>query len=381
MALSTLLSEDNQSYPLSQLTAFLAEGCSYSCRFCWERQVPNISGKEKAFLPLEILFQAVREAKLLGLETINFTGADTLLHPQVDQLFDYLESETLGVSIETNGAGLTPEIAGRIARLSNCVVSIALDGSDAETHDTIHGMQGAFDTAVQAVRWLADAGIKAEMVFTVCRRNSAQLSPYLRLAEDLGAGFVRFNVPRPQTYDGLSNNSVDSGQVPGDGWQMDEMQVEELIAMGRRVEREMVPNTRLRLLFDQPPAFRGLQPQARIESQNRCGILNTINLLTTGEYAMCGIGQNFHEFVFGKVGEVLLEQVWNGSLILLHLRAGLPNRLAGVCGHCILKSACLGNCIAENYARHGTLWGPYWFCESAEKVGLFPASRLEENVW
>jgi SynChlorMet cassette radical SAM/SPASM protein ScmF len=340
-----------------------------------------MGGKEKAFLPLETLFQAVTEAIPLGLETIHLTGADILLHPQVEELIDYLENKKLIVSIETNGSGLTPEIARRIARLTNCVVSIALDGSDAETHDSIHGIQDAFDTAVQAVRRLADAGLRAEMVFTVCRRNYTQLSPYLRLAEDLGAGSVRFNVPRPQSDEGGSQNSADSGQVASDGWRMDQMQVEELIALGRRVEREMVPNTRLRVLFDQPPAFRGLQPQARIESQNRCGVLNTISLLTSGEYALCGIGQNFREFIFGKVGEVPLERVWNGSMILLRLRAGLPNRLAGVCSHCVLKSACLGNCIAENYARHGILWGPYWFCESAEKVGLFPASRLEENVW
>jgi SynChlorMet cassette radical SAM/SPASM protein ScmF len=366
MALSIPSPEDMTLYPLRQLTAYLSKGCSYTCRFCWEQPAQRISDPEKAFLPLEILFQAVAEATPLGLEILQLTGGDTLLHPQIDRLLDFLEGSVQGVSIETNGAGLTPERAARISRLSNGSISIGFDGSDASTHDSIHGAPGAFDTAVQAARRLADAGLRAEMVFTVCRRNSAQLPAFLRMAEDLGAGAVRFNVPRPQS---------------GVEWQIDGMQVEELIALGRRVEREMVPGTRLRVMFDQPPAFRGLQPTARNETQNHCGVLSTISLLTSGEYAMCGIGQSFREFVFGKVGEVALEQIWNGSLTLLRLRAGLPDRLAGVCGHCILKSACLGTCVAENYARHGSLWGPYWFCESAEKVGLFPASRLEENVW
>jgi SynChlorMet cassette radical SAM/SPASM protein ScmF len=366
MALPNSSPEETTLYPLRQLTAYLSEGCSYTCRFCWERPAPRMSNPEQAFLPLEILFQAVAEAMPFGLETVHLTGVDTLLHPQVERLLDFLEDSPAGIFIETNGAGLTSERAARIARLPNVSVSIGLDGSDAETHDSIHGTPNAFDTAVQAARRLADAGLRAELVFTVCRTNSTQLPAFLRLAEDLGAGAIRFNIPRPQS---------------GDRWQIDGMQVEELIALGRRVERELVPSTRLRVVFDQPPAFRGLQPAARIETQNHCGVLNTISLLTSGEYAMCGIGQSFREFVFGKVGEVSLEQIWNGSLTLLRLRAGLPDRLAGVCGHCILKSACLGNCVAENYARHGSLWGPYWFCESAEKVGLFPASRLEENVW
>jgi hypothetical protein len=35
----------------------------------------------------------------------------------------------------------------------------------------------------------------------------------------------------------------------------------------------------------------------------------------------------------------------------------------------------MGACIAQNYYRNGSLWASNWFCEQAEKAGLFPASR------
>lgn len=58
------------------------------------------------------------------------------------------------------------------------------------------------------------------------------------------------------------------------------------------------------------------------------------------------------------------------------LREGLPLRLGGVCGRCLMKGRCLGMCVAQNYYGAGSLWAPHWFCEQAEAAGLFPASRL-----
>jgi len=68
--------------------------------------------------------------------------------------------------------------------------------------------------------------------------------------------------------------------------------------------------------------------------------------------------------------------VWQDNAILKALREGLPHRLEGVCGRCLMKGRCLGSCIAQNYYSKGSLWAPNWFCEQAEEAGLFPTSRL-----
>ena len=108
-------------------------------------------------------------------------------------------------------------------------------------------------------------------------------------------------------------------------------------------------------------------------------------MLPDGSYALCGIAATARasepSMIFGKVGEMPLERIWHEHPTLRLLRGGIPDRLEGVCERCIMKTACLGNCPAENYQRTGSLWGPYWFCEAAEQVGLFPASRLIENRW
>jgi hypothetical protein len=42
-----------------------------------------------------------------------------------------------------------------------------------------------------------------------------------------------------------------------------------------------------------------------------------------------------------------------------------------------MKVQCLGSCVAQNYYRSGNLTAPYWFCQQAYEMGLFPASRLK----
>ena len=82
------------------------------------------------------------------------------------------------------------------------------------------------------------------------------------------------------------------------------------------------------------------------------------------------------DLVFGKVGKDRLEKVWRENPILKALREGLPERLEGICGRCLMKGSCLGQCVAQNYYRKGSILAPNWVCEQAEAAGLFPASRL-----
>jgi SynChlorMet cassette radical SAM/SPASM protein ScmF len=152
--------------------------------------------------------------------------------------------------------------------------------------------------------------------------------------------------------------------------------IAELITLGQRVERELAPTTKLRLHFDYPHAFRSLSRFATGDGCGVCGIKHILGVLATGHYALCGIGEQVPELVFGSVGLDSLEEIWRDHPILTAIRNGIPARLTGVCGRCLMKSRCLGSCVAQNYYRSRDLFAPFWFCEEAEGAGLFPASRL-----
>lgn len=197
-------------------------------------------------------------------------------------------------------------------------------------------------------------------------------------SDPAGRAVGRESIPFNSAQPALASGSFGRKTAP---LRTDILAVEELIAFGLRLEREFSNLTRLRLTIDQPPAFRGLHPLAHVDGQGRCAIRNGLVVLSSGEYALCGVAESIPEFILGTVGVDALGPIWQAHPTLAALRGGLPDQLEGVCGRCIMKTACLGFCPAENYLRSGSFWGPHWFCQAAERAGLFPASRLIENRW
>ncbi|MCM8787191.1 MAG: SPASM domain-containing protein, partial [Candidatus Omnitrophica bacterium] len=106
-----------------------------------------------------------------------------------------------------------------------------------------------------------------------------------------------------------------------------------------------------------------------------CKIFNILGVLSSGFYALCGIGRTTPELVFGDARKDRLEEIWNENLILKKIRQGLPMMLKGICSDCIMKNLCLGSCIAANYYIYKDIFAGFWYCQDAEKKGLFPKTR------
>lgn len=351
------------SPPLNQLYFYLTEGCNLACRHCWLAPGYDPSGTHHAVLSVEQFETAVGEARPLGLRGVKLTGGEPLLHPHFTQLLNIIRRAGLGLTIETNGVLCTPRIAAEIARSPQRSVSVSLDGTNAATHDWVRGVAGSFRKATEAIRVLAATGTAPQIIMSIMRCNAGQVEAMVRLAEELGASSVKFNVVQP-TGRGERIYSSDGG-----------LPVAELIELGRWVDTELAADTGLELFFDYPLAFRPLSRIAARNGSDVCGILGILGVIPSGAYALCGIGTQVPDLVFGQVGREPLARVWRQNALLNELRAGLPGRLGGTCSHCLLKHRCLGDCLAQNYYRTGSLWAPFWFCQQAEAAGLFPESR------
>jgi SynChlorMet cassette radical SAM/SPASM protein ScmF len=349
---------------LNTLYFYLTEGCNLACRHCWMGPRFDPTGNHYPTLPVELFETAIREAKPLGLRSVKLTGGEPLLHPHFTRLLEIVRREELGLTIETNGLLCTPEIAAEIAKSPKRFVSVSIDGTDAATHEWVRGVPGSFKAARQAVNNLVAAGIRPQVIFTVMRSNAGQVDAIVHMAEELGAASVKFNVVQPTARGEKLHKDQET------------LNIADLIALGRHVEQELAPKTNLRVFFDYPQAFRSLHCIASGDGCGVCGILGILGVIAGGHYALCGIGEQVPDLVFGEVGKNMLEVVWRENAILKALREGLPERLEGVCSHCLMKWRCLGSCVAQNYYRSGSLWAPNWFCEQAEEAGLFPTSRL-----
>ena len=353
---------------LSRLYFYLTEGCNLACRHCWLAPKFETAGDRYPTLSVELFETAICEAKPLGLSGVKLTGGEPLLHPQFTRLLEIVRREELHLTIETNGLLCTPEIAAEIAKTPKRFVSVSIDGIDAQTHEWVRGVPGSFKAAQQAVHNLVAAGIRPQVIFTVMRSNADQVDGIVRMAEELGASSVKFNLVQPTARGEKLHKAQETLHVSG------------LIALGRHVELELAPKTKLRLFFDYPQAFRALSRIASGDGCGVCGVLGILGVIANGQYALCGIGEQVPDLVFGEVGKDPLEEVWQEHPVLKTLREALPERLEGVCTHCLMKRRCLGSCVAQNYYSSGSLWAPFWFCKQAEEAGLFPDSRLGRQI-
>jgi len=356
----------DRSYPLNQIYFYLTEGCNLRCRHCWI--APKYQTEENPYpaLDLDLFKSIIEQAKPLGLTGVKLTGGEPLLYPEIEEILEYIRTEDLRLMVETNGVLCSVDLARKMAACKNPFVSVSVDGADPETHEWVRGVEGCFAAALKGIGNLVEVGIRPQLIMSVLGNNKDQMEQIVRLAEDLDAGSVKFNIVQPTAR---GEKLYKSGVA---------LSIDQLVELGRWVENTLSQSTALPISYDHPPAFR---PLGNMFGSNGdgcaiCGILGIVGVLANGSYALCGMGEKVPELVFGQAATDDLRKIWTESSVLQQLREGLPQRLDGICGRCLMKRMCLGKCLAQNYYRSKSIWGPFWFCEEAYERGLFPETRV-----
>lgn len=355
-----------RNFPLKRLYFYLTEGCNLKCCHCWLSPKYQTGDHTYSYLSLELFEWIVQQAKPLGLTDIKLTGGEPLLHPDIMKILEMIQHHDTRLTLETNGTLCTYELAHKISECKQAFVSVSLDAASREIHDWIRGVKGSFDDAIKGIKNIVKAGLSPQIIVSVMRHNLDQLEEIVDLAESLGANSVKFNIVQPS---GRGKKLKEVGET---------LTVEGLIKLGHWVENELAPTKRIHVIFNHPPAFRPLRKLFAKNGIgfNSCGLLEIMGVLPKGFYALCGIGTQVPELLFGDAKTDRLEDTWNNSNVLVALREGIPHRFKGICGNCLMVKFCMGECIAQNYFTTKSLWESYWFCDEAYKLSLFPKTRV-----
>lgn len=356
--------------PLSSLYIYLAGACNLACRHCWiapQFLAVGQSATETMFVSFEHIRKAVNEGRPLGLNAVKLTGGEPMLHPQFREIVAWLVESGISITMETNGTLLTPELASFLKATGQVnFISVSLDGADAATHEALRMVPGSFDLAVNGIQALVLAGYRPQMICSLHRDNIAQAEQVIRLASELGCGSVKFNLIQ----------SVGRGE----GFQRQSgLTIVESLSLQRQAEDEWSPRWKMPVYFDVPPAFRSLTRFMQ-GGCGQCAVLNILGLLPSGALALCGIGNLVPELIYGNIAHEDLKHIWLTSPGLAQLRALIPDGLVGICAECLHRRICMGHCVANNYFHSGNLAAPYGFCQQADELGLFPATRKREST-
>jgi SynChlorMet cassette radical SAM/SPASM protein ScmF len=349
--------------PLTSLYMYISGSCNLACRHCWIEPAYQADNKNGKFIKPEYVKKAVKEAKPLGLQSVKLTGGEPMLHPRFREIVDYIESQKIGMIIETNGTLIDDEMVKFLeSRKHLNLVSVSLDGAKPETHDKLRGVKGSHRKAVRGIKALVKAGFRPQMICTLHKGNVIETEDVVKLAQKLGCGSVKFNHVQ---HMGRGDNFAEKNGL----------KIKELVELFRKIESKIRPRNKISIHFDIPIAFYSIRKLAS-GSLPCCHVLNILGILASGDISICGVGVTVPELIFGNLDKDHLAAVWSKSPKLREMRRLIPDQFEGICGHCLHKQTCLGACIANNYHSRKKFNAPYFFCDEAEKEKMFPASRL-----
>jgi len=352
--------------PLRSLYLYITDSCNLACRHCWITPSYRQDGEGGKHIKLSYVKKAVQEAKPMGLHTIKVTGGEPTIHPKFKELITLIDREKLKIYIETNGTLINKKLASFLRENNVSFISVSVDGANADSHDWLRGVEGSHIKALNGIQNLVKVGFRPQMICTLYKKNVSEIKEIVSLAEKSGCGSVKFN----------------HVQHIGRGKQFSEeygLKVEEILDLFNWIEEEIIPRSKIRIFFDIPFAFYPIRKLLK-SSLSHCYVHNILGILAGGELALCGIGVNIPELVYGNIEADNLREVWVENPKLIRMREQIPFKLEGICSECIHRDLCVGRCVADNFQRTKKLNSAYYFCKKSEEMGLFPETRRKLKI-
>src|SRR5439155_26327211 len=137
------------------LTWELTYACNLSCVHC----LSSSGRRDPRELSTAECKAVIDELQRMQVFYVNIGGGEPTVRPDFWELVEYAVAHQVGVKFSTNGVKLTPERARWLAATDYVDVQISLDGATADVNDAVRG-RGSYDTAIRAMRNLADAGFR-----------------------------------------------------------------------------------------------------------------------------------------------------------------------------------------------------------------------------
>ena len=155
--------------------------CNLNCMHCYSRtrtDVGELSTEDKLSVAKNLV-----KSKVF---TVNLGGGEPLLCNDVFEIIEYLASNGVHVNLSTNGWKLTDEKVEKLKKAGLKGVSVSIDHTDKEIHDSIRGCLGCFDEVCSSIKKYVNAGMKVFISTTITSKNYDVLENIIQLGVSLG---------------------------------------------------------------------------------------------------------------------------------------------------------------------------------------------------
>lgn len=164
----------------------MTQACALACRHCRASAIPRAHPEQLTHAE-SLAF--VRQIPRFGdpMPTLILTGGDPLERPDLIPLID--EARRLGIDVSITPAAtpsLTRETLRTLAEHGVTGLGLSLDGSSAEFHDSIRGIDGTFERTLQAIGWAQELGVPLQVNTLVTAETAPDIPSVYELLRPLG---------------------------------------------------------------------------------------------------------------------------------------------------------------------------------------------------
>lgn len=183
------------------IDAELHKRCNLKCSFCPRNSANydlNEESKTKEMF-VEEWVTIVRDAKRLGVIVFNLEGANEpiyvseLAFPVIEEI---KKNGMYGI-LTTNGTLWNEEKIKHLVEIGWDRIHFSIDSPNAEMHDSLRGVKGSFDRAIENIRllnkWKEKFGSELPMLninIMICNKNFHKLPEMVELANRLKADYI-----------------------------------------------------------------------------------------------------------------------------------------------------------------------------------------------
>lgn len=126
--------------------------CNFDCKMCYVHLSKGQMEKEAKLLTTQQWIDIMGQAVDAGMMHADLTGGECLSYPGFKEVYLYLRSRGVAVSVLTNGQLITEEMADFFAQYPPSVVQITVYGSDEDSYEAVTGRRAFADVNAAILR-------------------------------------------------------------------------------------------------------------------------------------------------------------------------------------------------------------------------------------
>lgn len=336
--------------------------CNMNCDMCFVRLSPEEMKQQGRLRTLEEWKQVVLEIAQEGVLFLQLTGGEPLLYPDFKELYSFIRSQGIIVTINTNGTLIDEDWADFFAQFPPRRINITLYGKDNETYERLCHLPHGFDKAIRGIKLLRERKVDVKLNGSLAKENFKDTDELFRIADELGVPMTPAAYMFPATRERKRDYLYESRVTPKEAAQA----TMTIVGHGKTAE-EMRAYAQMKLAMVEQTEEGKLEPGGMTCHAGKCAFI--VNW--QGHLQPCIIMKEpwvpVFELGFKKGWEQIVEKT-------------KELQICAECNACKLRHLC-GKCVAANYYETGNFHTkPSYLCEMTEELLRLLKSVVEKPI-